>query len=95
MRYDGVELPQETVEKHDLSYNVAHFKWVKRLIEFNEQLGEKKIPVPKNLNRKMCLNYSKYAQMDVKPALAIYNFAAWARPASPALPLCNDPAPSR
>ena len=75
MRYDGVELPQETVEKHDLSYNVAHFKWVKRLIEFNEQLGEKKIPVPKNLNRKMCLNYSKYAQMDVKPALAIFNFA--------------------
>ena len=75
MRYNGVELPQETVEKYDLSYNVAHFYWVKRLIEFNEQLGEKKVPVPKNLNRKMCLNYSKYAQMDVKPALAIYNFA--------------------
>ena len=70
-----MELPQETVEKYDLSYNVAHFYWVKRLIEFNEQLGEKKVPVPKNLNRKMCLNYSKYAQMDVKPALAIYNFA--------------------
>ena len=75
IRYNGVELPQETVEKYDLSYNVAHFYWVKRLIEFNEQLGEKKVPVPKNLNRKMCLNYSKYAQMDVKPALAIYNFA--------------------
>ena len=75
MRYDGVELPQKYVEKYDLSYNVAHFKWVKRLIEFNEQLGEKKVPVPKNLTRKMCLNFSKYAQMDVKPALAIYNFA--------------------
>ena len=73
-RYNGVELPQNCVEKHDLSYNVAHFKWVKRLIEFNEQLGEKKVPVPKNLTRKMCLNYSKYAQMDVKPSLAIYNF---------------------
>ena len=75
MRYDGVKLPESCVEKYDLSYNIAHFKWIKRLIEFNETLEVKKVPVPKNLNRKMCLNYSKYAQMDCKPTLAIFHFA--------------------
>ena len=74
MKYD-VQIPDKYVAKYDLTSNTAKYQYIKDLIEFNEKRSEKKIPVPKDLNRKMCLNYSKFAQMDVKPAMAVFNFA--------------------
>ena len=70
MRYRAIKIPAKCMEKYKLTNQYAKFKWVRKLIEYDEKFEK---GIAKHLNRKMCLDYTKHKQMDVKSAMLIFN----------------------
>lgn len=64
-----VELPKKTLDKWGLKYKYAEWKWIVKLIEFDEKYEKSIAP---HLKR-WVLSTSSYDKMDCKPALAIFN----------------------
>ena len=71
IRYPEVEIDVRFVVKFKLVSNLVKSKYLYMLIEFDEKREKQIAP---HLSRKD-LNFSKHAQMDVKPALNIFNQA--------------------
>ena len=67
--HQKVELPKKTLDKWGLKYKYAEWKWIVKLIEFDEKYEKSIAP---HLKR-WVLSTSSYDKMDCKPALAIFN----------------------
>ena len=70
MRYRAVKVPAKCMEKYKLTSQYAKFEWIRKLIEYDEKFEK---GIAKHLTRKMCLDYTKHKQMDVKSAMLIFN----------------------